>query len=71
DKKVEVADRRLVGISAHIGQGDANLEGLFAALKETGYQGVLAIETDSPLFAREPSGFVQRAKEVFQKLSQP
>ncbi len=71
DKKVEVADRRLVGISAHIGEGDANLEGLFAALKETGYQGVLAIETDSPLFAREPSGFVQRAKEVFQKLSQP
>ncbi|NBQ22765.1 MAG: sugar phosphate isomerase/epimerase [Verrucomicrobia bacterium] len=71
DKKVEVADRRLVGISAHIGEGDANLEGLFAALKETGYQGVLAIETDSPLFAREPSGFVQHAKEVFQKLSQP
>jgi len=71
DKKVEFSERQLVGISAHIGEGDANLEGLFEALRETGYHGVLALETDSPIFARQPAEFVRRAKATFQKLTQP
>ncbi len=68
DKTVEVSDRKLVGISAHIGKGDANIEGLIEALKETGYEGVLAIETDSPIFARQPSDFVKNAKNYFESL---
>jgi len=31
----------------------------------------LALETDSPIFARQPAEFVRRAKATFQKLTQP
>ncbi len=68
DKTVQVADNRLVGISAGIGEGDANISGLVEVLKSSGYKGVLAIETDSPLFARQPSEFVTKAKAYYESL---
>ena len=71
DKTVEITDRKLVGISAHIGKGDANIEGLIDALKATHFEGVLAIETDSPIFARQPSDFVTQAKVYYESLVNP
>jgi sugar phosphate isomerase/epimerase len=68
DKTVQIADNRLVGISAGIGEGDANISGLIEVLKTTGFKGVLAIETDSPLFARQPSEFVTKAKAYYESL---
>ena len=68
DKTVQVAENRLVGISAGIGEGDANISGLVEVLKSSGYKGVLAIETDSPLFARQPSEFVTKAKAYYESL---
>jgi sugar phosphate isomerase/epimerase len=46
-----------------VGEGDANYKGLFKALRESGYTGRLAIETDSQDFARQPDDFVRKAKE--------
>lgn len=68
DKTVQIADNRRVGISAGIGEGDANISGLIEVLESTEYKGVLAIETDSPLFARQPSEFVIKAKAYFESL---
>jgi sugar phosphate isomerase/epimerase len=42
-----------------IGTGDANLIGLFKAMKETGYSGRIAIETDQQL--EDPTDFVKGA----------
>ena len=64
DKHVEkVKSGDDVSFDTHIGAGDANLKGLFQALRETGYQGRLAIETDSQEFARNPAEFVDTAKK--------
>lgn len=71
DKSIELTDRKLVGISANIGKGDANIEGLIEVLNETNFDGVLAIETDSPIFARQPSDFVEGAKAYYESLVNP
>jgi sugar phosphate isomerase/epimerase len=64
DKKVQkTAAGDDVATDTHIGEGQANLKGLFKVLRETGYQGRLAIETDSNDFARQPDDFVKKAKE--------
>ena len=42
-----------------IGTGDANLVGLFKAMRETGYTGRIAIETDQDL--QDPTALVQEA----------
>jgi sugar phosphate isomerase/epimerase len=66
DKRVETAaDGKLVPIDTEIGQGQANYAGLFAALKETGWSGVMAIETDSKAFAEDPNRLVSEAKVFF------
>ncbi len=59
-KKTEKGDD--VAMDTHIGEGQANLKGLFRELKAAGYTGRLAIETDSPEFARQPDDFVAKAK---------
>jgi sugar phosphate isomerase/epimerase len=71
DKTVEVTNRKLVGISAKIGKGDANMEGLVEVLKATNFDGVLAIETDSPIFARQPSDFVKSARDYYESIVNP
>ncbi len=60
-KKTEKGDD--VANDTFIGEGQANLKGLFKVLRETGYKGRLAIETDSNDFARQPDDFVTKAKE--------
>ena len=63
DKRIEkVQSGDDVSFDTEIGAGAANLKGLFKILRETGYQGRLAIETDSDEFARKPDGFVDHAK---------
>lgn len=64
DKRVEkVKEGDDVSMDTNIGEGQANLKGLFKVLKETGYTGDLAIETDSNDFARAPDDFVAKAKQ--------
>jgi sugar phosphate isomerase/epimerase len=64
DKKVQkTAKGDDVANDTHVGEGDANYKGLFKALRESGYTGRLAIETDSQDFARQPDDFVRKAKE--------
>ncbi len=64
DKKVQKTTKGDdVANDTHIGEGDANYKGLFKALRESGYTGRIAIETDSADFARQPDDFVRKAKE--------
>jgi len=48
-----------------IGTGDANLIGLFKAMKETGYSGRIAIETDQQL--EDPTDFMKGAVAFVKK----
>ncbi len=62
DKRIEkVKEGDDVAIDTMIGEGQANLKGLLAKLRETRWPGVLSIETDSPEFARNPGPFVDGA----------
>ena len=66
DKHVETAaDGKRVPIDTEIGRGDANYPGLFAAIKESGWSGVMAIETDSKAFAEDPNRLVSEAAAHF------
>ena len=65
DKKVEPSLGDTVSNDTQIGQGSANLKGLIAELKKANWKGVMAIETDSPIFANNPGEFVDNAKAFF------
>jgi sugar phosphate isomerase/epimerase len=66
DKVVETAaDGKKVPVDTEIGQGKANYQGLFAAIKQSKWTGVLAIETDSKAFAEDPNKLVAGAKAFF------
>ncbi|HEY8994392.1 MAG TPA: sugar phosphate isomerase/epimerase, partial [Lacunisphaera sp.] len=66
DKVVETAaDGKKVPIDTEIGKGAANYAGLFAAIKQSGWSGVMAIETDSKAFAEDPNRLVSEAKTFF------
>jgi L-ribulose-5-phosphate 3-epimerase len=67
DKKVEPALAETVSSDTHIGQGNANLKGLFDELKKSHWTGVMAIETDSQAFALQPMEFVKGAKTFFEE----
>ncbi len=62
DKKVNNTPTGDVATDTEIGRGDANYAGLFKALTEAKWEGVLAIETDSGAFAGDPNEFVGQAK---------
>jgi sugar phosphate isomerase/epimerase len=62
DKKVNNTPNGDVATDTEIGKGDANYAGLFKALTEAKWDGVLAIETDSGAFAGDPNEFVGQAK---------
>lgn len=67
DKRVEKTAGEDVSFDTHIGEGQGKLANLFAELKATGWPGILAIETDSPEFARNPDDFVAQAKAFVEK----
>ncbi|MCW5560034.1 MAG: sugar phosphate isomerase/epimerase, partial [Verrucomicrobiae bacterium] len=62
DKKVEKTQGDDVATDTHIGQGQGEIKDLLAELKKADWNGVLAIETDSEIFARNPQEFVSKAK---------
>ncbi len=67
DKKIETAaDGSKVVIDAEVGKGAANYAGLFAAIKETNWSGVMAIETGGKPFPIDPSAIVTTAKTLFE-----
>lgn len=59
DKKVNSTPRGDVATDTFIGEGDTNFKTLFQALKETGYSGILAVETDNNL--KDPTEHMQKA----------
>ena len=65
DKRLDIEDAPGRPQDTFIGLGNANYAGLFAAIKERNWSGVLAIETDSKTFAEDPTAFVQAAKAFF------
>lgn len=66
DKRLDIVDDRARPTDTFIGLGNANYAGLFAAINETDWSGVMAIETDSAEFAKNPAEFVARAKAFFE-----
>jgi len=66
DKVVEQsADGKATPVDTEIGKGKANYDGLFAELKKSHWSGVLAIETDSLAFQKDPSRLVDEAEKFF------
>lgn len=65
DKKVAMVDGKTVAVDTEIGKGDANYAGLFAEVKKSGWQGVLALETDSKTFSEDPNRLATEASTFF------
>ena len=66
DKKVEAALGEDIATDSHIGEGSANLKGLFVELQRAHWNGNLSLETDSPIFAQIPTEFVTKGKAFFE-----
>ena len=62
DKRVEKTQGEDVAFDTHIGEGQGRLASLLEELRRVNWPGVLAIETDSNEFARNPDEFVTRAR---------
>jgi len=67
DKRVEKTQGEDVAFDTNIGEGQGKLGNLLAELKKTGWSGVMAIETDSNDFAKNPDDFVAKAKSFVEK----
>ena len=67
DKRVQKTEGEDVSFDTHIGEGQGKLENLMTELKRVNWPGVLAIETDSQDFARNPDEFVGKAKSFVEK----
>lgn len=66
DKKIEKsADGKDILLDVELGTGAANYRGLFAALKKSGWKGVMSIETDNGTFAKDPNEFVTKGIRFF------
>lgn len=66
DKTVETdANGKATPVDTEIGKGKANYTGLFAEIEQSGWSGVMAIETDSRAFAEDPNRLVAEAKRFF------
>lgn len=66
DKTVATVDGKIVATDTEIGKGQANYTGLFKEIKKSKWSGVLAIETDSKVFAEDPNRLVSEAKAFFE-----
>lgn len=66
DKTVQVgAEGKNTWVDQLPGEGDVNFAGVFKAIRETGWSGTMAIETDSADFAKDPRELVQRSINFF------
>lgn len=61
DKRVEQTGGKPVIVDVVNGTGSANYIGLFKELKKSRWGGVMAIETDNPIFARAPDDYVAQS----------
>ncbi len=68
DKRTVKTQGDDVFFDTHIGEGEAGLSDFLKLLVQDGYSGVLALETDSPEFARQPDGFAGRAVTYFGRI---
>ncbi len=69
DKRVEKTQGEDVSFDTHIGEGQGKLGNLLGELKKSGWNGVMAIETDSGDFAKSPDEFVAKAKAFVERAS--
>jgi len=67
DKRLDIVSDGGRHADTHIGLGNTNYAGLVAAMKAKGWSGVMALETDSPEFAKDPAEFVDRGKKWFEE----
>jgi sugar phosphate isomerase/epimerase len=67
DKRLDGDDGRGRPLDTMIGLGNANYMGLFEAMRAVNWSGVMAIETDSGDFQKNPAEFVARAKKFFEQ----
>lgn len=65
DKRLDILDAPNRPQDTFIGLGNTNYAGLIDAMKKVDWKGVMAIETDSAEFAKDPSDFVDAAKKFF------
>ncbi len=65
DKKVTSTPKGDNAKDVFIGEGDANLKEFFKALKQTNYDGVLAVETDNDL--KDPTEHMVKALEFVEQ----
>ena len=65
DKVVVAKEGNVAVVDTLIGHGQVNLGGVVAAIKETGWSGVMALETDSREFAAAPETFVRSGQAFF------
>ena len=65
DKRLDHEDDRGRPLDTMIGLGNANYLGLFESMRASNWTGVMAIETDSGEFQKDPTEFVSRAKAFF------
>ncbi len=65
DKRIVATKGRRVAEDTLPGEGHVNFAGLFKEIRETGWAGTLAIETDSEVFAENPRELVQSSKAFF------
>lgn len=71
DKQLVIQNGKTVAVDTRIGEGDVDFARLFAAMRESGWSGVMAIETDSEEFAASPQPFVTSAVSFFGKHAGP
>jgi L-ribulose-5-phosphate 3-epimerase len=71
DKRVEKRKGGDSAVDTKIGEGDGNLKSLLSELAKAKWHGILAIETDSPEFAKEPDAFVHGAIEFVKQNQTP
>ncbi len=68
DKSVSAgANGKNQPVDTYPGEGNVNFTGLFKAIREAGWSGTMAIETDSDAFAADPRELVRRSIAYFQR----
>ncbi|MCF3650780.1 sugar phosphate isomerase/epimerase family protein [Synoicihabitans lomoniglobus] len=71
DKRLDQEERPGRPMGTHIGLGNSNYVGVFEALRASDWSGVMALETDNPDFAADPTEFVTRGKAYFESFFPP
>lgn len=65
DKRVVQRDGKSIPVDTLIGEGEAGFIPLFDEMKRVAWSGVIAIETDSKEFQKDPTELVEGAKAFF------